>query len=173
MAQSDFEILDKSFELLVKTTAKVEHLWDNGLWTEGPTYFPALRSLVFSDIPNDRLLRWDETTGQTGVFRTSNGRYTNGNTVDRQGRLISCEHGTRQVTRTEHDGAITVLVDHHDGKRLNSPNDVVVKSDSSIWFTDPAYGIDSNYEGFQAEPELDGCYVFRLDPQSGAVPHCH
>jgi len=167
MANVDFEILEESFQRLVKTTARVERLWDQGRWTEGPAYFPALRSLLFSDIPNDRIMRWDETSGQTGVFRAAQNRYTNGNTVDRQGRLISCEHGTRQVTRTEHDGAITVLVDHYDGKRLNSPNDVVVKSDGSIWFTDPAYGIDSNYEGFQAEPELDGCYVFRLDPQSG------
>jgi gluconolactonase len=167
MAETDFEVLDDSFQRLVKTTARVERLWDQGRWTEGPAYFPALRSLLFSDIPNDRIMRWDETTGETGVFRAGQDRYTNGNTVDREGRLISCEHGTRQVTRTEHDGAITVLVDRYDGKRLNSPNDVVVKSDGTIWFTDPAYGIDSNYEGFQAEPELDGCYVFRLDPTSG------
>ena len=168
MADTEFEILDPAFERLVNTSARVEQLWSNGRWTEGPAYFPALRSLVFSDIPNDQLLRWDETTGETGVLVAGAGRYTNGNTVDREGRLISCEHGTRRVTRTEHDGSLTVLVDRFDGKRFNSPNDVVVKSDGSIWFTDPAYGIDSNYEGYEADPELDGCYVYRLDPQSGA-----
>ena len=104
------------------------------------------RYLLFSDIPNDRILRWDETTGAVGVFRQPAG-YANGNTLDRQGRLVSCEHGNRRVTRTEHDGSITVLADRYDGKRLNSPNDVVVRSDGSIWFTDPAYGIDSDYEG--------------------------
>lgn len=167
MANDDFEILDRSFENLINTSARVEHLWDQGRWTEGPAYFPALRSLIFSDIPNDRIMRWDETSGTTGVLRTGQNRYTNGNTIDRQGRLVSCEHGTRQVTRTEHDGTITVLVDNYQGKRFNSPNDVVVKSDGSIWFTDPSYGIASNYEGFEAEQELEGCYVFRLDPQSG------
>ncbi len=168
MADSDFEVLDECFEHLVNTAANVEQLWDQGRWTEGPAYFPALKSLVFSDIPNDRMLRWDETTGRTGVFRHNHSRYTNGNTVDREGRLISCEHGTRQVTRTEHDGAITVLVDRYDGKRLNSPNDVVVKSDGTIWFTDPAYGIDSNYEGYEADHEQDGDHVYRLDPATGA-----
>jgi len=167
MAETDFEVFDESFRLLVKTSARVERLWDQGRWMEGPAYFPALRSLIFSDIPNDRMMRWDETTGQTGVFRADQGRFTNGNTVDREGRLVSCEHGTRQVTRTEHDGTITVLIDRFDGKRLNSPNDVVVKSDGTIWFTDPAYGIDSDYEGFKAPSELGSCFVFRLDPQTG------
>ena len=167
MADSDFEILDERFRLCVKRSASLDHLWDLGRWTEGPAYFPALRSLVWSDIPNDRLMRWDETTGQVGVFRSEQGRYTNGNTVDRQGRLISCEHGARRVTRTEHDGSVTVLADRFEGKRFNSPNDVVVKSDDSIWFTDPAYGIDSNYEGFQAESEIGGDHVYRLDPKTG------
>ena len=168
MAESDFEIIDPRFKHCVKTSARLDRLWDGGRWTEGPAYFPAARSLLWSDIPNDRLMRWDETSGAVGVFRGPIGLYSNGNTVDRQGRLVSCEHGTRRVTRTEHDGTITVLAERYEGKRLNSPNHVVVKSDGSVWFTDPAYGIDSNYEGFRAESELDGCFVFRVDPQSGA-----
>ena len=112
---------------------------------EGPAYFPAGRYLLFSDIPNDRMLRCDELTGAVGVFRAPAG-YSNGNTVDRQGRLVSCEHGNRRVTRTEHDGSVTVLTDRYDAKRLNNPNDLVEHSDRSIWFTDPAYGIDSDYE---------------------------
>lgn len=168
MADQDFAILDERFAPLVKTSARVEHLADGSAWAEGPAYFPAGRYVIWSDIPNDRILRWDETTGATGVFRHPAG-YTNGHTVDRQGRLVSCEHGNRRVTRTEHDGSITVLADRYQGKRLNSPNDVVVKSDGSIWFSDPAYGIDSDYEGYQAESELDACYVFRIDPNTGEV----
>ncbi len=169
MPERDFELLDERFRLCVKTSAGLDHLWSDGRWTEGPAYFPALKSLVWSDIPNDRLMRWDETTGQAGVLRGGLGAFTNGNTVDREGRLVSCEHGTRQVTRTEHDGSITVIADRYDGKRLNSPNDVVVRSDGTIWFTDPAYGIDSDYEGFRADPELDGCYVFCADPRDGSL----
>ncbi|MGO1118865.1 SMP-30/gluconolactonase/LRE family protein [Rhodovibrionaceae bacterium A322] len=167
MAEADFEILDPSFKTCVKTSAQVEQLWTGGRWTEGPAYFPAHRSLVFSDIPNDRLLRWDETTSQVGELCSQQGRYINGNTIDRQGRLLSCEHGGRQVVRWEHDGSVTPLVTHYDGKRLNSPNDLVVKSDGSVWFTDPAYGIESNYEGYQAPQEQAGDYVFRLDPVTG------
>jgi len=141
----------------------VRRLWTGARKTEGPAYFAAGRYLVFSDIPNDRLLRWDETTGATGVFRPTSG-YANGNTVDRQGRLITCEQGNRRVTHTEHAGSVTVLADSYRGKRLNSPNDVVVRADGSIWFTDPSYGIDSDYEGNQAEREQDGCFVFRLGP---------
>jgi gluconolactonase len=113
-------------------------------------------------------MRYDETSGAVSVFRAPSG-YSNGNTVDRQGRLVTCEHGFRRVTRTEHDGSITVVASHHDGKRFNSPNDVVVKSDGSIWFTDPAYGIDTDYEGHKAESEIGGCHVYRVDPRSGAV----
>ncbi len=167
MAECDFEIIDLRFKNCVKTSASIEHLWGQGRWTEGPAYFPALGSVLWSDIPNDQMLKWDEATGQVSIFRSGQGRYTNGNTVDRQGRLISCEHGTRQLTRTEHDGTITILIDRFEGKKLNSPNDVVVKSDGSIWFTDPAYGIDSDYEGFKADSELDGDYVYRLDPETG------
>jgi gluconolactonase len=167
MAESDFEILDARFARCVKTSARVELLAEGCRWAEGPAYFPALRSLVWSDIPNDRLLRWDEATGETGVLRHPAG-YTNGNTVDRDGRLVSCEHGGRRVSRTEHDGSVTTLADRFEGKRLNSPNDLVVRSDGSVWFTDPMYGIESDYEGHRAESEIGACHVYRLDPATGA-----
>jgi len=168
MAEQDFEVLDERFRKCFIPTAQVEKLFDGCRWAEGPAYFPAGRYLIWSDIPNDRMLRWDETTGVTGVFRQPAG-YSNGNTVDRQGRLVTCEHGGRRVSRTEHDGSITVLADRYEGKRLNSPNDVVVKSDGSIWFTDPAYGIDSDYEGHKAESEIGACYVYRVDPVTGEL----
>ena len=123
---------------------------------------------MWSDIPNDRMLRWDECDGSVSTFRAPAG-YTNGHTVDRQGRLVSCEHLARRVTRTEIDGTITVLADRYQGKRLNSPNDVVVRSDGSIWFTDPSYGIDHDYEGLRQERELDGCHVYRIDPATAEV----
>ncbi|MFD2079695.1 gluconolactonase [Actinopolymorpha cephalotaxi] len=163
-----FEIIDERFSTLVKTSAQVERLYQGCRWAEGPAYFPAGRYLVWSDIPNDRMLRWDETTGAVGVFREPAG-FTNGNTVDRQGRLVTCEHGNRRVTRTEHDGSLTVLTDNFGGKRYNSPNDVVVKSDGSVWFTDPAYGIDSDYEGHQADSEIGACHVYRWDATTGEV----
>ena len=168
MAADDFEVLDERFARCIVPTARPEQLYDGCRWAEGPAYFPAGRYVVWSDIPNDRILRWDETTGVTGVFRHPAG-YTNGHTVDRQGRLVSCEHGSRRVSRTEHDGSITVVADRYAGKRLNSPNDVVVKSDGSVWFTDPAYGIDTDYEGHRAESEIGACHVYRVDPASGAV----
>jgi gluconolactonase len=121
---------------------------------------------VWSDIPNDRMLRYDEATESVGVFRSPAG-YTNGHTVDRLGRLVSCEHGNRRVTRTEPDGSISVLADSFDGKPLNSPNDVVVRSDGSVWFSDPAYGIDSDYEGHRSPQEQDECFLFRIDPAGG------
>jgi gluconolactonase len=165
---STFEILDDRFAKLDKSTAKLEHLYEGCRLAEGPAYFPAHRALVWSDIPNDRMLRYDEATGNVGVFRSPAG-YTNGHTVDGQGRLVSCEHGNRRVTRTEHDGTITVLADEYEGKRLNSPNDVVVSSDGAVYFTDPAYGIESDYEGHQGEMEQSGCFVFRVDPIDGAL----
>ena len=168
MGSGDFAILDERFRPLVKVTARIEKLYEGCSWAEGPAYFPAQRSLVWSDIPNDRMLRFDEATGETGVFRAPAG-YSNGNTVDREGRLVSCEHGNRRVTRTEHDGSITVLAERFEGKRFNSPNDVVVRSDGSIWFTDPSYGIDSDYEGHKAESEIGTCNVYRVDPASGAI----
>jgi gluconolactonase len=162
-----FEVLDDRFRG-VHGDRQLEVLHTGCRWTEGPAYFPAGRYLVFSDIPNDRMLRWDETTETVGVFRQPS-RFSNGHTVDRRGRLVSCEHGGRQVSRTEVDGSVTVLADRYQGKRLNSPNDVVERADGSIWFTDPAYGIDSDYEGHQADSEIGACHVYRIDPDSGAV----
>ncbi|GAA0439053.1 gluconolactonase [Acrocarpospora corrugata] len=164
---AEFEVLDKRFAG-VGGDKQVERIYRGCRWAEGPAYFAAGRYLVWSDIPNDRMLRWDEMTGNVGPFRTPAG-YTNGHTIDRQGRLVSCEHGNRRVSRTEHDGSITVVADRWEGKRFNSPNDVVVKSDGSIWFTDPAYGIDSDYEGHQAESEIGNDQVYRVDPATGEV----
>jgi gluconolactonase len=160
--------LDERFHRLVSGNARLETLYEGCRWAEGPAYFPAGRYLVWSDIPNDRMMRYDEMSGTVALFRSPAG-YTNGNTVDRQGRLVSCEHGNRRVSRTEHDGSITVIASHYRGKRLNSPNDVVVRSDGSIWFTDPSYGIDSDYEGHKAESEIGACHVYRVDPQTGEV----
>ena len=163
-----FEVLDQRFARLFVPTARLDTLFTGCRWAEGPAYFPAARCLVWSDIPNDRMLRYDECTGTVGVFRQPAG-HSNGNTVDRAGRLVSCEHGGRRVSRTEFDGRVVTLADRHDGKRLNSPNDVVVKSDGSIWFTDPTYGIDSDYEGHRGESEQAGSHVFRFDPRDGRL----
>ncbi|MDQ7903965.1 SMP-30/gluconolactonase/LRE family protein [Phytohabitans sp. ZYX-F-186] len=165
--EARFEVLDERFTGY-GGDAFLTRLHAGGRWLEGPAYFAAGRYLVFSDIPNNQMLRWDETTGAVGVFRAPSG-YANGNTVDRQGRLVTCEHGNRRVTRTEHDGSVTVLADRYRGKRLNSPNDVVERADGSIWFTDPSYGIDSDYEGYQAESEIGACNVYRVDPASAEV----
>ncbi|SDK01615.1 SMP-30/gluconolactonase/LRE family protein [Nonomuraea jiangxiensis] len=164
---TEFEVLDERFAA-IGGDARVERLHTGARWAEGPVYFPAGRFLVWSDIPNERMLRWDEMTGVVGPFRRPSG-YANGNTLDREGRLITCEQGGRRVTRTEHDGSITVIADRWEGKRFNSPNDAVVHSDGSVWFTDPPYGILSNYEGVVAEPEIDGCHVYRADPVTGEV----
>jgi gluconolactonase len=165
-----FEVLDKRFAGYVMGNVHVDVLAsDVGLrWSEGPVWFGDGRYLLWSDIPNNRIMRWDETDGSVSVYRNPS-NYTNGHTRDRQGRLVSCEHGGRRVSRTEYDGRVTVLADSHNGKRLNSPNDVVVKSDDTVWFTDPSYGILSEYEGHQSEPEQDGCHVYRFDPKSGAL----
>lgn len=136
-------------------------------WAEGPVYVPAGRYLLWNDIPNDQTLRWDETADVVSVFRHPAG-YANGNTLDRQGRVLTCEQVGRRVTRTEHDGSIAVVAAGWNGGRFNSPNDVVVGSDDSIWFTDPSYGIDNDYEGFIADAEIDGCHLYRVDPASGA-----
>ena len=162
---SRVEVLDPRFQKYRLPTAALEMLWTGGRWLEGPVWFGDGRYLLFSDIPNNRILKWEEESEAVSEFRKPSNN-TNGNTRDRQGRLVSCEHDTRRVTRTEHDGAITVLMDSFDGKRLNAPNDVVVKSDGSIWFTDPGYGILMNYEGHPAEFELD-TNVYRLDPKNG------
>ncbi|WP_395693469.1 SMP-30/gluconolactonase/LRE family protein [Nocardioides sp.] len=146
----------------------VEVLHQGSRKSEGPVYLPAGRFLIWSDIPSSRLMRWDEVTNSVGVFRHDSG-YANGNTIDMSGRVITCEQGNRRVTRTEHDGRITILADRYRGRRLNSPNDVVVRSDGTIWFTDPSYGIDSDYEGTAGENEIGGCFVFRLDPRTGSL----
>jgi gluconolactonase len=165
---AQFNILDERFERLFSPTAHLHRLYTGCRWAEGPAYFPAGRYLIWSDIPNNRMLRYDECNGEVSVFRNPSNN-ANGNTVDRQGRLVTCEHGGRRVSRTEHDGSITTIADRYQGKRLNSPNDVVVKSDGSIWFTDPTYGIDSDYEGNRAESEIGASYVYSVDAQSGAI----
>src|SRR6266508_1378783 len=157
--------LDPSFARYRVNNASVERLYTGARWSEGPVWIGDARCLLWSDIPNNRILRWDEATGRTSVYRQPSNN-ANGLARDRQGRLITCEHNTRRVTRTEFDGTITVLIDKFDGKPINSPNDIVVKSDDSIWFTDPPFGILGNYEGHVATPELP-TNVYRLDPKSG------
>ena len=159
------EVLDPRFGAYRLGNAAVEHLFTGTRWAEGPVWFGDHRALVFSDIPNNRMLRYCEITGEVTTFRQPS-NCSNGNTRDRQGRLVSCEHLTRRVTRTEHDGSITVLLDQYDGKRLNAPNDVVVHSDGSVWFTDPGYGILMDYEGGRAEAELP-TRVYRVDAATG------
>jgi gluconolactonase len=161
-------VLDPRFHECFAGYVRVERVWTGARWSEGPAWFGAGRYLVWSDIPNNRMLRYDETSGAVSVFRQPSNN-SNGNTVDNQGRLVTCEHLTRRVTRTEIDGAISVVADRWKGKRLNSPNDVVVRSDDSIWFTDPTYGIDGDNEGDRAESEIGGSHVYRVDPASGEV----
>lgn len=168
MLTEAFEVLDERFERLARGNVHLEKLFTGCRWAEGPAYFAAGCYLVWSDIPNDRMMRWDETDGSVSVFRAP-ANNTNGHTVDREGRLVSAEHRGRCVSRTEHDGARTVLVDRFEGKQLNSPNDVVVKSDGTIWFTDPTYGIDSDYEGDAAPSEIGASNVYRFDPATGAL----
>lgn len=160
-------VLDDRFRRLTLDTAALDLLWTGARWAEGPAYFAAGRYLVWSDIPNDRMMRWDETDGSVSVFRTPC-RHTNGHTVDREGRLVSCEHQARCVSRTEHDGSRTVLADRIGDKRFNSPNDVVVKSDGTVWFSDPTYGILTDYEGDAAASEIGASHVYRCDPATGA-----
>src|SRR5216117_51053 len=159
------KIVDPSFARYRLGLAKVERIASGTRWNEGPAWFGDGRYLLWSDIPNNRIMKWEEETGRVSVFRKPS-NFANGNTRDRQGRLITCEHGGRRVVRTEYDGSITVLMDSFNGKRLNSPNDVVVKSDGSVWFTDPIFGLLGNYEGYKAEPELD-INVYRIDGATG------
>jgi len=163
-----FEVFDPEFATCLAGPERVARLWTGGRWCEGPAWFAAHGTLVWSDIPNNRMLRYDDLNGTVGTFRAPSNN-ANGNTVDREGRLVTCEHLARRVTRTEHDGRITVLADRWQGKRLNSPNDVVVRSDGSVWFTDPSYGILSDYEGAPAESEIGACHVYRIDPDTAAV----
>lgn len=165
-----YEVLDRRFvsQRCANGDSRLERLFGDCRWAEGPLYLPAWRQLVFSDIPNDRMLRWDEETGAVGLFRAPAG-HGNGNTLDREGRLISCEQGNRRVTRTEHDGSTTVIADRYQGMRFNSPNDAVVRSDGSIWFSDPTFGITSDYEGHRAQSEIGAANVYRVDPGTGEV----
>ena len=158
------KVLDKSFERYRVLLASVERISQGYSWAEGPVYFGDARCLLWSDIPNSRIMRWDEVTGATSVWRQPS-NYANGNTRDRQGRLVTAEHG-RRVTRTEYDGRVTVLMERYEGKRLSSPNDIVVKSDDSIWFTDMTAGIDGNWNGEIGEQELPQ-RVYRIDAKTG------
>lgn len=160
---SAVQVVHPAFAGYVLHNAPLKRLASGFDWAEGPVWFGDHQALLFSDIPNDRILRWSES-GLTTHRAPAN--YANGHTRDRQGRLISCEHGTRRVTRTEWDGSITVLAERYQGRRLNSPNDVIVARDGAVWFTDPHYGIKTDYEGFQAEQELP-CSVYRIDPSGG------
>lgn len=161
------EVIDPRFAKYAVGNAAVERLYTGARWAEGPVWFGDGRYLLFSDIPNNRMLRWLEDTGEVTVFRSPS-NYSNGNYRDHQGRLLTCEHDTRRLTRTEHDGTITVLMDQFQGKKLNAPNDLAVHSDGAIWFTDPGYGIMSNYEGHKAAFELP-TNVYRLDPSTRQV----
>ncbi|MEP5729729.1 MAG: SMP-30/gluconolactonase/LRE family protein [Sulfitobacter sp.] len=165
---TEIETIAPEFNDCIIGHARVERLWTGARWSEGPVWFAAGRYLLWSDIPNNRIMRFDETDGNVSVFRDPSNN-SNGHTVDRQGRLISCEHLSRRVTRTEFDGTVNVVADSFEGKRLNSPNDVVVKSDGSIWFTDPSYGILMDYEGDRAQSEIGACHVYRADPLTGDV----
>lgn len=163
-----YDIRDPRFARLIHKNARLETIWEGGRWCEGPAYFAAGKYAIWSDIPNDRTMRWDEVSGHVSVFEAPC-RNQNGHTVDLEGRLVSCEHQGRQVSRIEHDGSLTILADRFEGKRYNSPNDVVVKSDGSIWFTDPSYGIDSDYEGDAAPSEIGARNVYRIDPSGGVT----
>jgi len=158
------EVLDPRFKYRIGN-AFIERIATGSRWAEGPVYVRDGGYLLWSDIPNNRIMRWSEDDGHVSVFRYPS-NYSNGNTRDREGRLITCEHDSRRVTRTEHDGSITVLMDKFNGKPLNAPNDVVVSADGAVWFTDPGFGIFGNYEGHKAEPELPA-NVYRLDPRTG------
>ena len=161
------EVLDDRFLALRLLSGTVERLAGGFYWAEGPVWFGDGRYLLFSDIPNNRILRWDDSSGALSEFRKPS-NHANGLARDRQGRLLACEHGTRRVTRTEYDGSITVLASHYKGKRLNSPNDIVCRSDGSIWFTDPPFGILGWWEGEPATPELPHG-VYRIDPATGEL----
>jgi gluconolactonase len=158
--------LSPQFSRYVLHNASLQRLATGCSWTEGPVWFGDANCLLFSDIPNDRILRWGEAEG-VSVYRAPS-QFANGGTRDREGRLLSCLHGARAIARTEYDGSVTVLADRYQGKRLNSPNDIVVKSDGTIWFTDPHYGIMTDYEGCRADQELP-CHVYRFDPSSGSL----
>ncbi|PRH86044.1 gluconolactonase [Labrys okinawensis] len=168
MLPKEFVVVDPRFKALIFGNSQLDKLYTGTRWAEGPAYFPAGKYLIWSDIPNNRLMRYDETDGSVSVY-DHDSRNQNGHTVDREGRLIACEHRGRCVSRIEHDGSRTILADKYEGKRLNSPNDAVVKSDGSIWFTDPTYGIDSEYEGDAAPSEIGASYVYRIPARGGKL----
>ena len=161
------DVLDPRFLKYRVMNASIERLATGFRWCEGPVWMGDTRQLIWSDIPNDRLMRWDDASGAVSVLRQPS-KQANGNTRDRQGRLITCEHLGRRVTRTEYDGSLTVIADRYQGKRLNSPNDVVVKSDDSIWFTDPPFGLLGWYEGVPVPQELP-THVYRVDGATGDI----
>ena len=163
----DLITLDKRFEKYVLTNTPIQRLWTGALWAEGPAWCGAGRFLLWSDIPNNRQMRWLEEDGHASVFRSPSD-YSNGNTFDFEGRQVSCQHGLRRVARYETDGKVTVIADRWQGKPLNSPNDIVVHPDGGVWFTDPPYGILGNYEGFEAKPEIKEA-VYRVDPKTGKM----
>jgi len=165
---SDYEIHDERFKTLVIGHAKLERLWTGSRWAEGPVYVPAARHVLWSDIPNNRVLRFVEDDGSVSVFETHCG-HQNGHALDGEGRVIACEHGGRRISRLDHDGVWRPLATHFEGRRLNSPNDVVVKSDGSIWLSEPTYGIDGYYEGALAPSEIGAALLFRLDPACGEL----
>lgn len=168
MGVDDIEVFDPRFASVVRADSGLERLCTGAIWSEGPVWLDARQTLVWSDIPNNRMLAWSQAAGMT-VFRAPS-HFANGNTLDREGRIVTCEHGRRCVSRTGHDGSVEILVDRYQGRRLNSPNDVVVKCDGTIWFTDPSYGIMSDREGYVAPSELgDRCYVFCFDPATGEL----
>jgi gluconolactonase len=159
------ELLDPRMEKIAIPGSVVRRLGGDATWSEGPVYLPKERAVIWSDIPGNRILRWSEDDGAITEWRSPSD-FTNGHTLDHEGRIIHCSHGARAVLRTEHDGTVTTLVSHYRHARLNSPNDVVVASDGSIWFTDPPYGIRSDHEGYKADPEIPGCYVYRFEPET-------
>jgi gluconolactonase len=163
-----YEILDPRFSRLIISHARLEKLYTGTRWAEGPVYVPAAKSLLWSDIPRDSLMRFDETDGSVSVFEHPCGHH-NGHTLDDFGRVIAAEHSGRRISRLEHDGSWVTLADRFEGKRFNSPNDVVQKRDGSIWFTDPTYGIDSHYEGHAAESEIGASNVYRIEPVTREV----
>jgi gluconolactonase len=163
----DFETYDQRFAALLREDSQLECLGSVAVWAEGPVWLPGEDAVLFSDVKAGRIYRWDRS-GKISLFREYS-HFANGNALDRQGRLISCEHGRRGISRTDADGVARILVDRFDGRRLNSPNDVVVKSDGSIWFSDPPYGILGDAEGYKSESQIIGCYVYRFDPSTGEL----
>jgi gluconolactonase len=160
-------VRDPRFERLVPAGSELVWLADGAIWAEGPVYLPEDDALVWSDVRGNVVRRWSAADGDTGLYRPSD--FANGHTLDHDGRILACEHGTRRVAHYERDGSRTTVVDRYEGKRLNSPNDIVVTSDGAIWFTDPPYGILDDNEGYKADSELGGCFVFRLDRDTGEL----